>query len=65
MDKLIAELRDLCEKVSDKYDDFVDGMCCTLRHHGSENAKKVIAYIKENPDSKTDDIIEYLDVLGI
>lgn len=58
------ELRELLENVSDTYTDFVDGMCCTLKND-DENIQKVIAYIKDNPDSKSDDIIEYLDELGV
>ena len=50
--------------MSDTYTDFVDGMCCTLKND-DENIQKVIAYIKDNPDSKSDDIIEYLDELGV
>ena len=59
------ELRELLEQVSDTYDDFVDGICCTLRHHEYVYREKVMDYIKEDPSRTTSDIIEYLDVLGI
>ena len=60
MDGLLKVL----DTVSDKYEDFVIGMCVTLKND-EENRQKVIDYIKDNPDKKSDDIIDYLDELGI
>lgn len=58
------ELLEVLESVPDKYDDFVNGMCTVLKND-DENREKVIVFIKENPSRKSDDIIEYLDELGI
>lgn len=60
MDELLKAL----ENVPDKYDDFVKGMCSILKND-DENRQKVIEYINGNPDAKSDDVIEYLDELGI
>ena len=60
MDELLKAL----ENVPDKYDDFVKGMCSILKND-DENRQKVIEYINGNQDAKSDDIIEYLDELGI
>ena len=38
---------------------------CTILKNDEENRRKVIDYISSNPDKKSDDIIEYLDELGI
>lgn len=58
------ELLKVLENVFDKYDDFIKGMCSILKND-EENRQKVIEYINGNPDVKSDDIIEYLDELGI
>lgn len=58
------ELLKVLDTVSDKYEDFIIGMCATLKND-EENRQKVIDYIKDNPDKKSDDIIDYLDELGI
>ena len=58
------ELLKLLENVPDKYDDFIRGMYVTLKND-EDNRQKVIMYIKDHPDAKSDDVIEYLDELGI
>ena len=58
------ELLKLLENVPDKYDDFIRGMYVILKND-EDNRQKVILFIKDNPDAKSDDIIEYLDELGI
>ncbi len=60
----MEELLNVLNTVSDKYDDFIKGMCSILKND-EENRQKVINYIKKNPEKKSDDIIEYLDELGI
>ena len=60
MDELLESLN----SVSDKYDDFIDGMCCILKNE-EEKRQKIIDYIKEDANRKTDDIIEYLEELGL
>lgn len=56
------ELEKLLKSVSDSYDDFVGAMITYLKDD-EENQKKVIEYIKSNPDKRTDDILEYMDEL--
>ncbi len=60
----MEELTRLLEKVPDKYDDFVRGMRMILKND-EENRNKVIQFIKDKPDCKSDDLIEYLDELEI
>ncbi len=56
------ELKKLLESVPDSYDDFVGGMLVYLKDD-EENRNKVVEYIKNNPEKKTDDILEYMDEL--
>lgn len=57
MDKK-SKLKELLEKVSDSYPDFVScGM--SEAEESEEFVDKVIAYIEDNPDSSTSDIIKY------
>ena len=58
------ELKKLLENVSDTYDDFVGCVLCAVKHD-DEEIRKVKDYIKEDPARKSDDILEYLDELGI
>ena len=64
-EQLLTELKELTEKVSDTYDDFVFGINCTMKKQDEEDIKRVIDFIKEDPERTTSDIIEYLDELGI
>lgn len=56
------ELRKLLTSVPDSYEDFVGAMLTYLKND-EENCEKMIAYIMDNPDKKTDDILEYMDEL--
>lgn len=58
------ELLEVLKSVPDYYDDFVSGMLSLLKDD-EENRKKVIEFIKEDSTRRTDDVIEYLDELGI
>ena len=58
----MGELEKLLNGVSDSYADFVGAMMTYLKDD-EENREKVIEYIKNNPDKKTDDILEYMDEL--
>ena len=58
----MEELKNALESVPDCYDDFVKGTIIIIKKR-KELAEKVIEFIKENPDAKTDDVIEYLDSL--
>ena len=60
----MEELKELLEGVSDTYEDFVDGMCLTLRDN-PEYLEDIIQYIKDNPDKDSSDITEYLETIGI
>lgn len=62
---LMKELMTLIDKVPDKYDDFVGCMEVVMKKQDDENIQKVIDFIKEDPTRKSDDILEYLDELGI
>ena len=64
--KLLKELRECLESISDSYDDFVEGGIMTANNHVGY-AEKLIAHIRENPDSTTSDIIKYEteNLLGI
>lgn len=65
-EKLKTELRECLERVSDSYDDFVDGGLMTAKNHDGY-AEKLIAFIKSNPNATTSDIIKYETekILGI
>lgn len=58
------ELRELLKKVSDTYDDFVGCVLCAVKHN-DEDVQKVKDFINEDPTRKSDDILEYLEELGI
>lgn len=62
---LMKELMTLIDKVPDKYDDFVGCMEVIMKKQDDENIQKVIDFIKEDPTRKSDDILEYLEELGI
>lgn len=63
--QLMKELMALIDEVPDKYDDFVGGMEVIMKKQDDEDIQKVIDFIKEDPTRWSDDIIEYLDELGI
>lgn len=63
--QLMKELMQLIEQVPDKYDDFVGGMEVIMKKQDDEDIQSVIDFIKEDPTRKSDDILEYLDELGI
>ena len=46
--------------VTDSYFDFVGGIM-NLLEEDEEQAEKMLQYIKDNPQAKTDDCIEFLD----
>lgn len=58
------ELKKLLENVSDTYDDFVGCVLCAVKHD-DKDMQKIIKFIKEDSTRKSDDILEYLDELGI
>ena len=59
------ELKKLLENVSDTYDEFcLAAILCAVKRD-DEDIRKVKDYIKEDPARKSDDILEYLDELGI
>lgn len=63
--RLMEELMELIEQVPDKYDDFVGGIEVTMKKQDEEDIQSVIDFIREDPTRRSDDIIEYLDELGI
>lgn len=58
------ELKKLLENISDTYDDFVGCVLCAVKHD-DEDMQKVKEFIKEDSTRKSDDVLEYLDELGI
>ena len=62
MDNIMEELENALKSVPDCYDDFLYGMKAFLKDD-EENAEKIIEFIKEDPNRKTDDVIEYHDIL--
>ena len=46
--------------VTDSYSDFVGGIM-NLLEWDDEQAEKMIQFINDNPEAKTDDCIEFLD----
>lgn len=63
--QLMVELMEMAENVSDKYDDFIYGINCTMKKQDEEDIQSVIDFIKEDQTRTTSDIIKYLDELGI
>lgn len=63
---IISTLRNELEKVSDSYEDFVDGAIITAKNH-KDYAEKLISFIHSNPKATTSDIIKYEteELLGI
>lgn len=55
-----GELRNRLRLVSDAYTDFVDGIMNALGAD-EEQVEKMLWYIRENPENKTDDCIEFLE----
>lgn len=58
----MKELEDVLKSVPDCYDDFVVAMKAYLKDD-PENMKKIIEYIKNDSEKRTDDVLEYLDEL--
>lgn len=58
----MGELEEVLRSVSDCYEDFVIGMKVFLKDD-PDNTEKIIAYIKNDPEKKTDDVLDYLDEL--
>lgn len=58
----MKELEDVLRSVPDCYDDFVVAMKVYLKDD-PENMKKIIEYIKNDSEKRTDDVLEYLDEL--
>lgn len=60
------KVREALQKVPDAYEDFVNGYYNDLLGD-EENQKKLLVFLKENPNAMTDDVMEYVDdvLLGI
>ena len=56
------ELKQLLENVSDSYFDVVLGVMLSFVDD-EEGQKKMIAFLKENPNANSDDVSEYEDKL--
>ena len=57
------ELRELLLNVEDTYEDFVGGVCCSVKGH-EDGIAEMVRFIKSNPETLSSDIIEYLDDIG-
>lgn len=61
----MEELRDLLENIQDTYEDFV-GFIMSVAEKSEYRKKKLISYIKNNPEVNTSDVIHYTSVeLGL
>lgn len=56
---MAEELKDALKNVKDSYYDFVRGCYLTVKEN-EDHQKKLLQYVKDNPDAQTDDILEYL-----
>lgn len=54
------KIRKALENVSDSYEDFVNCYVKDLRGKEDEQ-KKLLKYLADNPNAKTDDVMEYVD----
>ncbi len=50
------KLEKLLKNVPDSYPDFVTGLMAFLEDEDDEHTEKIIKFMQENPDAKTDDI---------
>lgn len=53
------ELKDALRNVPDSYEDFVKGSFASVKGN-EEHQKKLLQYLKDNPDAQTDDVIDYI-----
>lgn len=54
-----SELKDALRNVSDSYEDFVRGSWNSVKKK-DEHQKKLLQYLKDNPNAQTDDVIDYI-----
>ena len=54
------QVKKALQNVPDSYDDFVNFYFKNLRGN-EEKQKKLLDYLKNNPDAQTDDVMEYAD----
>lgn len=59
----MEELKELLLNVEDTYDDFVDGVCRSVKGH-EDGIAEMIRFIKSNSEALSSDIIEHLDDIG-
>lgn len=56
---MAEKLKEALSKVADCYDDFIRGSLAQV--NGSEKKQeKLLQYLNDNPDAKTDDVIDYI-----
>lgn len=53
------ELKDALRNVPDSYEDFVKGSFASVKGN-EEHQKKLLQYLKSNPEAQTDDVIDYI-----
>lgn len=54
----MSELKDLLEKTSDSYEDYVIGILCQARHN-EKIEKEIVNFLKENPDATSSQVLEF------
>lgn len=54
----MSELKDLLEKTSDSYEDYVIGILCQSRHN-DKIEKEIINFLKGNPDATSSQVLEF------
>lgn len=56
----MGKLKELLERVPDKYDDFIQA-CLSEAEDNPEEGIELVKFLTENPDAKTDDVIDFMD----
>lgn len=56
---MAEELKKALRNVPDSYEDFVRGSFASVKDD-EESQKKLLEYLRENPEAQTDDVIDYI-----
>lgn len=56
---MAEELKEALRNVPDSYNDFVKGSFASVKSD-EECQKKLLEYLRKNPEAQTDDVIDYI-----